>query len=180
MYVYTYIQSLSFKFVTNGRIDHITSINSKMFHFNIYDNQKISINHVKILAPAESPNTDGIHIGRSNDIRITNSEIRTGDDCISLKQGSRDIHIQNVQCGPGHGISVGSLGKDEGEEEVRGITVRNCTFQGSDNGLRIKTWAASTRNIASDFTFEDIVVENVRNPINIDQEYCPHPPCNEV
>ncbi|XP_034685480.1 exopolygalacturonase-like [Vitis riparia] len=171
--------SLSFKFVTNGRIDHITSINSKMFHFNIYDNQKIRINHVKILAPAESPNTDGIHIGRSNDIRITNSEIRTGDDCISLKQGSRDIHIQNVQCGPGHGISVGSLGKDEGEEEVRGITVRNCTFQGSDNGLRIKTWAASTRNIASDFTFEDIVVENVRNPINIDQEYCPHPPCNE-
>ncbi|KAJ9707753.1 hypothetical protein PVL29_000024 [Vitis rotundifolia] len=171
--------SLSFKHVTNGKIDHITSINSKMFHFNIYDNQKINISRVTISAPAESPNTDGIHIGRSNDIRITRSVIRTGDDCISLKQGSRGIYIRNVQCGPGHGISVGSLGNQEEEEEVRGLTVRNCTFRGSDNGLRIKTWAASTSNIASDLTFKDIVVENVRNPIIVDQQYCPHPPCDE-
>ncbi|PIA38346.1 hypothetical protein AQUCO_02800199v1 [Aquilegia coerulea] len=67
--------------------------------------------HYNHTAPEDSPNTDGIHIGDSSFISISHSNIGTGDDYISFGAGSNNIHVSNVTCGPGHGISVGSLGK---------------------------------------------------------------------
>ncbi|XP_024929901.2 polygalacturonase [Ziziphus jujuba] len=135
------------------------------------------IKSIKISAPAENLNTDGIHIGNSNGIEISSSVIGTGDDCVSLGQGSKNINIFDVFCGPAHGISVGSLGKTLNDEMV-GLTVRNCTFTGTDNGVRIKTWPDCADGIASDFVFDDIVMNNVQNPIVTDQQYCAHNKCN--
>ncbi|PON61956.1 Glycoside hydrolase [Parasponia andersonii] len=69
--------------------------------------------------------------------------------------------------------SIGSLGKYENEEDVRGITVKNCTFLKTDNGIRIKTWPGSTPSQATGMIFQDLIMDNVRNPIIIDQGYCP-------
>lgn len=57
-----------------------------------------------IKAPENSPNTDGIHIQQSKGIEIIGASIQTGDDCISMGVGSSNIYIENVHCGPGHGI----------------------------------------------------------------------------
>ncbi|XP_011085642.1 exopolygalacturonase [Sesamum indicum] len=115
---------------------------------------------------------------RSNGVNIFDSHIATGDDCISMGDGSRNVNISGVWCGPGHGISIGSLGKYEGEEDVSGITVRGCTLTNTDNGLRIKTWAPSlSSTVVSDVTYTDINVNNVKNPIIIDQYYCPGGSC---
>ena len=138
----------------------------------------MKLNKINISAPDDSPNTDGIHIGRSNGIEISNSIIATGDDCVSLGDGSQNVLVSDVSCGPGHGISVGSLGKYKKEEDVVGLTVINCTFTGTSNGVRIKTWPDSEDGKASNFTFEDLFMNNVENPIVIDQEYCPHNQCN--
>ncbi|CAI9106035.1 OLC1v1005090C1 [Oldenlandia corymbosa var. corymbosa] len=46
------------------------------------------------------------------------------------------------------------------------------------NGVRIKTWAYSQPNEASNMHFENIRMDNVGNPINIDQLYCPSGGCN--
>ncbi|RVW71856.1 Polygalacturonase [Vitis vinifera] len=67
--------------------------------------------NVAISAPEDSLNTDGIHIGRSSGIHISDSTIETGDDCVSIGDGSEQINIQRVTYGLGHGICVGSLGK---------------------------------------------------------------------
>lgn len=67
--------------------------------------------------------------------------------------------------------SVGSLGKYDDEKEVHGILVTNCTLRNTTNGVRIKTWAASPPGQASGITFQDIVLDSVRNPIIVDQEY---------
>ncbi|KAL2928305.1 hypothetical protein RDABS01_028805 [Bienertia sinuspersici] len=63
-----------------------------------------------------------------------------GDDCVAMSNGSHDIKITSVTCGPGHGISIGSLGKDGSKDIVENIHVSNCTFKGTQNGARIKTW----------------------------------------
>ncbi|XP_057763803.1 exopolygalacturonase-like [Salvia miltiorrhiza] len=166
-------------FVRNSWIHHLRSINSKNTHFSIFACQNLTLSNVRLDAPADSPNTDGIHIGSSANIRILNSAIRTGDDCISMVSGCRGVEVADVRCGPGHGISIGSLGRSHADEPVSGISVRNTTFVGTDNGVRIKTWAPSLATSASNITFQDIKMMSVANPILIDQDYCPMPPCLE-
>lgn len=104
-------QTLRIHDVTNASIQGITSWNSKMFHFHIHNSQNLKVENVHITAPRDSPNTDGIHISNSKDVQIVDSSIGTGDDCISLGDGCKNIKISGIACGPGHGISIGSLGK---------------------------------------------------------------------
>ncbi|KAJ4721183.1 putative Pectin lyase-like superfamily protein [Melia azedarach] len=170
--------SIRFSFLNDSTISGIQSIDSKYFHMNILGCYNLNLDNIKISAHKDSPNTDGIHIGRSSGVVISHSVIATGDDCVSLGDGSQNILVSNVMCGPGHGISIGSLGKYKNEEDVVGLTVRNCTFTDTSNGVRIKTWPDSQPGIASNFTFEDLVMNNVENPIVIDQQYCPHSSCN--
>uniref|UniRef100_A0A199UA00 Polygalacturonase n=1 Tax=Manihot esculenta TaxID=3983 RepID=A0A199UA00_MANES len=154
----TTFSNLRFDFVTNSIVEDVTSIDSKQFHINLLGSKNLTFQRFSVKAPGHSPNTDGIHIGRSEHINIINSNIITGDDCISFGRGSKQVRITNVRCGHGHGISIGSLRKYEKEEPVSGIYVKNCTIYDTDNG--------------------DIVMQNVSNPFIIDQMYCPHKLCN--
>lgn len=166
-------------FVRNANIYNVSSINSKFFHMTMLRCEEVTIDSVTITAPSDSPNTDGIHISDSTSVGVLNSVIGTGDDCISIGPGNTNVTITNVYCGPGHGISVGSLGGGLYEKSVKGLTVTNCTFNQSDNGVRIKTWQSSASSLlAGGFVFEDITMINVRNPIIIDQKYCPYNLCN--
>ncbi|MFS7972166.1 putative glycosidase [Helianthus anomalus] len=165
-------------FVTNSIISHIRSINSKNSHFNLFACHNLNMSNIRISAPEDSPNTDGIHIGGSTKIKIRDSIISTGDDCISILSGSHDIEVTRVHCGPGHGFSIGSLGGSHFKEFVTGIVIQNSTLHRTQNGLRIKTWAPSMPSLASDIIFDDIIMVDVNNPIFIDQQYCPRPPCN--
>ncbi|GFP95501.1 exopolygalacturonase [Phtheirospermum japonicum] len=172
-------QSIKISEVKNLNVTGISSLNSKQFHFHIVLCDNVNVNNVNIRAPGDSPNTDGIHVSRCSNVSIKNSRISTGDDCISMGDGNRNITIETILCGPGHGISIGSLGKYEDEKDVTGITVKNCTLINTTNGLRIKTWApSSVSTTVSDVTFQDINVMNVQNPIIINQFYCLNSPCS--
>ncbi|KAI3440935.1 uncharacterized protein J3R85_002968 [Psidium guajava] len=169
--------NLRFNFVSNALIHDVTTLDSKQFHVNVLGCKNVTFQHFTVTAPGDSLNTDGIHIGRSVGINIIDSNIRTGDDCVSIGDGSQQIFVTRVNCGPGHGISVGSLGKYKNEEPVVGIFVKNCTIIGGTNGVRIKTWPASPVGVASDMHFEDIHMVDVANPVLIDQGYCPWNQC---
>ncbi|XP_040994254.1 polygalacturonase-like [Juglans microcarpa x Juglans regia] len=169
--------NIRFDFITNSMIRGITSLDSKQFHLHVFACKNVTLFHLNIRAPGDSPNTDGIHMGRSTGINIIDSKIGTGDDCISLGDGNRDILIQKVACGPGHGISIGSLGKYENEEPVIGVKVLDCNLRNTMNGVRIKTWPASLPGIVSNMHFENIYMKNVSNPVIIDQVYCPWNQC---
>ncbi|KAL6958290.1 galacturonan 1,4-alpha-galacturonidase [Sarracenia purpurea var. burkii] len=157
--------------VHNAQFRGIRLINSMGFHMHISGSSNIRVHEVKINSPATSPNTDGIHISKSQGVKIVKTAISTGDDCISLGQGTTGVTISKVSCGPGHGISVGSLGKLANEMDVAGVMVKNCTLTGTENGIRIKTWPGSGPSRASGMLFSDILMNNVQNPIIIDQGY---------
>lgn len=53
------------------------------------------------------------------------------------------------------------------------MTVKNVVFTGSENGLRIKSWARPSNGFVRGVLYEDITMKNVQNPIIIDQHYCP-------
>ncbi|CAL0322985.1 unnamed protein product [Lupinus luteus] len=160
--------NFGFAFLNNSIIKDITSKDSKNFHVNVLGCNNLTFINMNINAPATSLNTDGIHIGRSIEVKIYNSNIGTGDDCISLGDGSKQIRVINVTCGPGHGISVGSLGKYPNEETVEDLTVKNCTLKNTDNGVRIKTWPDTPIiSSVSKMHFEDITMVNYPSKIKI-------------
>ncbi|XP_020246785.1 polygalacturonase-like [Asparagus officinalis] len=165
--------SLTIASSKNVVISGLTSVNSKLFHISIQSSSEISIRNSWLIAPKESPNTDGFHIQSSSGVSITGTVIKTGDDCIAMKAGVKNVWIDHVYCGPGHGISIGSLGDVRKEEGVQNITVKSVVFSGTQNGLRIKTWGKPSTGFVKGVTFQHSVMYNVRNPIIIDQNYCP-------
>nr|CAB3480698.1 unnamed protein product [Digitaria exilis] len=162
----------------NTIVRDLTSVNPKFFHIALLSDKNIKISGLKISAPSNSPNTDGIHIERSSGVSITDTHIATGDDCISVGQGNDNVEVARVQCGPGHGMSVGSLGRYAGEGDVTRVHIRDMTFTGTMNGVRIKTWENSpSKSHAAHMVFENLVMNDVQNPIIIDQKYCPYYNC---
>eukprot|EP01018_Ginkgo_biloba_P009760 Gb_07774 [translate_table: standard] len=145
--------------------------NSPQVHVKFDGCESVLIDGMYISSPALSPNTDGIHVTNTRSVGIYNSDISNGDDCISIVSGCSNIDIQNVTCGPSHGISIGGLGNHNSQACVSNISVSNAMIKNSDNGLRIKTWQGGLGSV-SEVTFNNVYMENVRNPIIIDQFYC--------
>ncbi|XP_042395819.1 polygalacturonase-like [Zingiber officinale] len=165
--------SLSVAESKNVVIRGLTSLNSEMFHISIFGSSSVKVQGAKIIAPGDSPNTDGIHIQMSTEVTILSTRIKTGDDCISMGQGASGVWIEKVNCGPGHGISIGSLGGTASEAGVQNITVTSVFFSGTQNGLRIKTWGKSYSGFVRGVTFAHAVMQDVSYPIVVDQNYCP-------
>ncbi|VVA97764.1 unnamed protein product [Arabis nemorensis] len=162
--------ALKFKSCNNLRLSGLTHIDSPMAHIHINGCNGVTISNLRINAPESSPNTDGIDIAASTNVIIQDCVIGTGDDCIAINSGTANIRISGIDCGPGHGISIGSLGKDGETASVENVCVQNCNFRGTTNGARIKTWPGGS-GYARMITFHGITLDNVENPIIIDQHY---------
>ncbi|CAB4309099.1 unnamed protein product [Prunus armeniaca] len=165
--------TLGFSNSNNIKVSGLISLNSQMFHIVVNGCHNVKMDGVRVSASGNSPNTDGIHVQMSSGVTILNSKIATGDDCVSIGPGTSNLWIENVACGPGHGISIGSLGKGQQEAGVQNVTVKTVTFSGTQNGLRIKSWGRPSTGFARNILFQHAVMINVQNPIVIDQNYCP-------
>ncbi|XP_039165703.1 probable polygalacturonase At3g15720 [Eucalyptus grandis] len=144
--------ALAFSQCVNLVLSGLKHVNSPRNHISISGCDNGIVSNLQITAPESSPNTDGIDISHTNNLDIHDLDIQTGDDCIAINGGSSNISITRVSCGPGHGVSIGSLGKNGAYETVEQVQVRDCSFSGTTNGVRIKTWQASGV-VVSDVTF---------------------------
>ncbi|KAK1420721.1 hypothetical protein QVD17_22545 [Tagetes erecta] len=164
---------------TSLRLNKLTIKNAQKMHVSFDHCVSVQVSKIQVTAPEDSPNTDGIHVTHTQNITISDSVIGTGDDCISIVSGSKNVKAAGITCGPGHGISIGSLGSKNSEAHVSNVTVDGAKFSGTTNGVRIKTWQGGSGN-ASNIMFRNIHMENVKNPIIIDQNYCDQDkPCKE-
>lgn len=131
---------MQFSASNNIVVSRLMSINSRMFHFVINGCNNIKMQNMKLLAPSQSPNTDGIHVMRSSGVTITGTDIRTGDDCISIGPGSTNLWMENLRCGPGHGIRFVSNSISVTSCLNRYDYKTECLYTNLCNGLVLGVW----------------------------------------
>lgn len=162
--------SVNFLATSNSQLKDIRVINSPMFHVTLLDLNNFNVINLKVDSPESSPNTDGLHTQNVKHVNIINSQFRSGDDCISIGNRSSHVYISDCHCGPGHGVSIGSLGEDGHLAQVNNIHMERVHFYGTMNGARIKTWQDGKGRCHS-VSFKNCNFTDVMNPLIIDQHY---------
>ncbi|KAI8570777.1 hypothetical protein RHMOL_Rhmol01G0063300 [Rhododendron molle] len=155
--------ALKFISCNESSLRSVHFIDSPQTHVLLLGCNFFDVNNVTIQSPENSPNTDGIHIQFSHHLTISYTNIAS--------DFTSHLSITNVNCGPGHGISIGSLGKDGNFVQVENIHVSNSFLKGTTNGARIKTWQVG-KGYVRNVTFENLHFDSVQNPVIIDQNYC--------
>ena len=72
------MQALTIDSSSAVRVKGLTIQNSQQMHFVISRSDSIRVTGVKVSAPEDSPNTDGIHITESTNVLLQNCKIGTG------------------------------------------------------------------------------------------------------
>ena len=167
----------------NFTVTDVTIQNSPKFHLVPDDCENVFISGVKILAPEGAANTDAIDPSVCKNVVITNCYIDVGDDNVAVKSGKampgREFGCENlfvVDCTfkHGHGMSIGS----ETVGGVKNLTMRNCTFENTDNGIRIKSYRGKG-GLVENFLCENVTMTNVQGAITITTYYPRIPKTNE-
>jgi polygalacturonase len=166
------------------RISGVTVQNSPSWQIVPYYCDDVTIAGIKVLAPADSPNTDAIDPFSSSNVRISNVTADVGDDNVAIKSGkinspgpddpSRNITIKDCIFLHGHGLSIGS----ELAGGAQNIVAERIHFTGTDQGIRIKSNRDRGHDV-SHMIFKDIDMDGVKTAILI-SEYYPEvaPPAN--
>ena len=131
----------------------------------------VTIDNIKVFNPWYSQNGDALDLESCKNVLVINSLFDAGDDAICIKSGKdedgrkrgepcENIVVMNNSVLHGHGgFVVGS----EMSGGVKNVYVADCTFMGTDVGLRFK----STRGRGG--VVENIYINNI-NMINIPNE----------
>lgn len=161
--------------VKNLVVRNITIQNAPKFHFVPTECDGVMVENVTILAPERAPNTDAIDPSRCRNVTITGCLIDVGDDNVAVKSGKtvdgrefacEGLTITNCTFKHGHGVSIGS----ETVGGVKDVVVRNCTFEDTDNGIRIKS-DRQRGGTVENLLYENITMKNVRGAITFTSYY---------
>lgn len=155
----------------NILLEGVTFQNSPAWNIHPLKSENIIVNNITVRNPWFSQNGDGIDIESSKNVLIVNSSFDVGDDAMCMKSGknedgrARNMPTENViisNCVVYHGHGGFVIGS-EMSGNVRNISVTNCSFIGTQVGLRFKS------NRGRGGVVENIWISNI-NMINIPTE----------
>ena len=164
-----------------------TCRNTASWNQHPFFSKHVSYIDVALENPKENPNTDGIDPESCDGVDIIGCRFSVGDDCIAIKSGKlemgrklktpcTDVTIRNCLMRFGHGaVTLGS----ELSAGLKGISVTQCRFEGTDRGLRIKSQRGRGKDaVVSDVLFDRIEMKNVKAPLVVNMFYKArnHPP----
>nr|WP_294897038.1 glycosyl hydrolase family 28 protein [uncultured Pedobacter sp.] len=156
---------INFTDANTVEISGITIQNAPNSHLSVSkNNNNVTISGVTINSPPTSPNTDGIDVWCQN-VYIAKCNISCGDDNIAMNNNSKNVTITGCTFGAGHGCSIGSY-----TAGIENITVDSCTFNGTDNGVHIKS-SRDRSGTVQHLTFKNLTMKNVSKPINVCEYY---------
>lgn len=154
--------------------------NSPAWNIHPYFSKELKFIDLNIENPKKSPNTDGLDPESCKDVMIKGVRFSLGDDCIALKSGKiymgrkykvpcENIEISQCLMENGHGaITIGS----EMAAGIKNVTVRDCIFQSTDRGLRVKTRRGRGKDaIIDQIVFERIIMNHVMTPFVVNCFY---------
>ncbi|KAK4192998.1 putative galacturan 1,4-alpha-galacturonidase A [Podospora australis] len=155
---------------TNIFIDGITWRMAQFWHTFVAYSQNVTMTNLDMStwtnSQYKSVNTDGTNTWNSKDVRIANWTVKCGDDCISVKGNSTNIHVSNVTCYESGAMVVGSIGSNSRQPDyVENVVFENVNLNHSSNAAWIKTYPGTgyVRNI----TFRNIRFSDVNQPIYV-------------
>ena len=162
--------------ITRLLISGVTVENSSHEHLVVEKDTNATINGVQIndtFSKSQNKNsylanTDGIDFAGTNFL-IENTTVNDGDDDIVAKPGSNNtsnVTIINDTIGAGHGISIGG----QTNANMSNMTVSNCTFTGTANGVRLKA-GTGQGGVVKNISFSNLTMTNVATPIIINSWY---------
>jgi polygalacturonase len=159
---------VTFDGVERLHVADLTFTNSSMFHLVPRNVTDLTVERVKVRAPwdGSAPNTDAIDPGPGKNFWIHDCDLDTGDDDIVIKSGGTNVLIENNTIKHGHGISIGS----ETTAGVHNMLVRHCTFDSTDNGIRLKSMRGAG-GLVENVRYTDIQMKNVANAIVLQLDY---------
>lgn len=155
----------------NVLLDGPTFQNSPAWNIHPLMCENVTIRNINVRNPWYSQNGDGLDLESCKNALIYNNTFDVGDDAICIKSGKNEdgrkrgmptenVIIKNNIVYHGHGgFVVGS----EMSGGVKNVHVSNCTFIGTDTGLRFK----STRGRGG--VVENIYISNI-DMLNIPTE----------
>jgi hypothetical protein len=153
---------------TRVLIQDVTLQNPPTFHMMLKGNNvSLTIQHITINTPGDSPNTDGMDLASTN-VLVQNCVISDGDDNIEIGGSgvAADITVSNCTFGTGHGVSIGSTTSGG----VYDLLVSNCTFNGTHYGIRMKS-DNDRGGVVQGLRYLDMGMTNVDYPIVIYSYY---------
>ena len=148
-YMKSWLRPVMLSIVKSKRIllEGVTFKNSPGWCIHPLSCESLTLNDVKVFNPWYSQNGDALDVESCKNVLVTNCFFDAGDDAICLKSGKdedgrrrgepcENVIIKNNTVLHGHGgFVVGS----EMSGGVKNIYVTDCTFLGTDVGLRFKS-----------------------------------------
>lgn len=72
------MQALTFYQCTNLGVNNLKIENSQQIHLSFEKCKNVQVSNLVVTAPGNSPNTDGIHVTDTQNIKISSTTIATG------------------------------------------------------------------------------------------------------
>jgi polygalacturonase len=144
----------------NIAIKDITLKDSPVWTIRIADCDDVLVTGISIKNNLLIPNSDGIHCTSSRNIRISDCDIRAGDDAIIVTGFETDSYFTGDSILPSDYASR-EIGNKTGYAE--NVTVTNCVLQSRSAGIRVGYGENSIRNC----TFQNIVIYGSNRGIGV-------------
>ncbi|KAL1833033.1 hypothetical protein ACET3Z_002684 [Daucus carota] len=164
-------------------ISNLTFLNSPFWNIHPVYCSQVVVQNVTIIAPLDSPNTDGINPDSSDNVCIEDCYIRTGDDLIAIKSGwdrygidfarpSTNITIHRLigETNVSAGIAIGS----EMSGGVSEIFAKDIQIFNSKRGIAVKTSLGRGGYVRAVY-ISGVTLKNVQVAIEFNGQYGEHP-----
>lgn len=128
----------------NVKFEDTSFVDSPCWTFWLINCQYVNIHRIKVIGDQKMINNDGIDIDSCRYVTISDSFLKTGDDCLILRA------VQEVQDDP-------AICED--------VTVNNCVLDSCCQGIRV---GCPGDNVIRNCAFSNLIINGAGNGINID------------